>query len=207
MFKIIALIGAIAGGATYGLYAHTDLFGGKCNGNCPLMGKKPCCSEEPKATSACCGRRARSARRAATAAQSVKWTVRPAAEEPRTPLALSVACSFPPYRTKNPTRPSAPNCARSVQRSARPAPSAASKPSGTLARKSVKPAPACVWFAPNCVRPNRRSRPTLASCARNCARTASRCARSPMPCVARIARRYARNARRRAKTPGSSRNQ
>ena len=54
MFKIIALIGAIAGGATYGLYAHTDLFGSKCNGNCPLTGKKLCCSEEPKATPSCC---------------------------------------------------------------------------------------------------------------------------------------------------------
>ena len=37
MFKILALVAAIAGGTTYGLYAHTDLFGGKCEGSgCPL---------------------------------------------------------------------------------------------------------------------------------------------------------------------------
>lgn len=50
MFKILALCGAIAGGATYGLYTHTDLF--KCHGGCPLAGTKvssdsavvpPCC--------------------------------------------------------------------------------------------------------------------------------------------------------------------
>lgn len=44
MFKIIALVGAIAGGATYGLYAHTDLFGYKCDGSrCALVAKLPCC--------------------------------------------------------------------------------------------------------------------------------------------------------------------
>ena len=37
MFKILALVAAIAGGTTYGLYAHTDLFNGKCGGaGCPL---------------------------------------------------------------------------------------------------------------------------------------------------------------------------
>lgn len=53
MFKIIALIGAIAGGTTYGLYAHTDLFGDKCHGNCPLAAKS-CCNGNVNATPSCC---------------------------------------------------------------------------------------------------------------------------------------------------------
>jgi hypothetical protein len=52
MFKIIALIGAIAGGATYGLYAHTDLFNKHCDGGCPLSAQadpSPCCQNaQPK---------------------------------------------------------------------------------------------------------------------------------------------------------------
>src|SRR5262245_43440055 len=55
MFKILALVGAIAGGATYGLYAHTDLF--KCTGNgCQLSASaepKPCCQTYPEASPSC----------------------------------------------------------------------------------------------------------------------------------------------------------
>jgi hypothetical protein len=58
MFKIIALCGAIAGGATYGLYTQTDVFGSKCGGDgCPLAALKSCCeSNEPSAEpkSPCC---------------------------------------------------------------------------------------------------------------------------------------------------------
>ena len=42
MFKIIALVAAIAGGATYGLYAHTNLLGKKCDGSCPLANRSCC---------------------------------------------------------------------------------------------------------------------------------------------------------------------
>jgi hypothetical protein len=56
MFKILALVGAIAGGATYGLYAHTDLF--KCGGgDCPLSVSaetKPCCQTSNEAAPSCC---------------------------------------------------------------------------------------------------------------------------------------------------------
>ena len=57
MFKILALVGAIAGGATYGLYAHTDLFK-QCDGSgCPLTASaqpQPCCQESSVAKPSCC---------------------------------------------------------------------------------------------------------------------------------------------------------
>lgn len=53
MFKIIALVGAIAGGTSYGLYAHTDLFGSHC-GNCSLSAKKSCCNADSPALPPCC---------------------------------------------------------------------------------------------------------------------------------------------------------
>jgi hypothetical protein len=57
MFKILALVGAIAGGATYGLYAHTDLFK-QCDGSgCPLSASsqpQPCCQESSVAKPSCC---------------------------------------------------------------------------------------------------------------------------------------------------------
>lgn len=55
MFKVIALVGAIAGGATYGLYSQTDIFGGKCNGGaCSLEAKKSCCEGKEATTPSCC---------------------------------------------------------------------------------------------------------------------------------------------------------
>lgn len=54
MFKILALCGAIAGGATYGLYAHTDLF--KCDGGCPLAGKKVSSDSSSAVLPPCCQR-------------------------------------------------------------------------------------------------------------------------------------------------------
>src|SRR5262245_49167919 len=57
MFKVIALVGAIAGGTTYGLYAHTDLFDKKCNkcdGSCPLAVQKPCCGGDAVKSPPCC---------------------------------------------------------------------------------------------------------------------------------------------------------
>lgn len=45
MFKMIALVGAIAGGATYGLYAHTGVFSKCSEGGCPLAAMKSCCEE------------------------------------------------------------------------------------------------------------------------------------------------------------------
>ena len=57
MFKILAIVGAIAGGTTYGLYAHTDLFK-QCSGtNCPLSTAaeiKPCCQESAAPKTECC---------------------------------------------------------------------------------------------------------------------------------------------------------
>lgn len=54
MFKIIALCGALVGGAAYGLYTQTDLLGGKCGGNgCPLASLK-CCEGKDTATPSCC---------------------------------------------------------------------------------------------------------------------------------------------------------
>jgi hypothetical protein len=44
MFKLIALLGVVAGGAAYGLYSQTDLFGSKC-GTCS-QAKKSCCEKE-----------------------------------------------------------------------------------------------------------------------------------------------------------------
>ena len=77
MFKILALVGAIAGGTTYGLYAHTDLFDKKCGGpGCPLTTSAgvqpdakplcceptaPCCEEHPP----CCSTKAAAAKPAA----------------------------------------------------------------------------------------------------------------------------------------------
>jgi hypothetical protein len=57
MFKILAIVGAIAGGTTYGLYAHTDLFK-DCGGtNCPVSvaaEAKPCCQESSAPKPECC---------------------------------------------------------------------------------------------------------------------------------------------------------
>ena len=50
MFKIVAVLGLVAGGAGYALYEHTDLFGCK-GGSCPLS-KNSCCSQ-PAVTPAC----------------------------------------------------------------------------------------------------------------------------------------------------------
>jgi hypothetical protein len=52
MFKVIAILGAVAGGAGYGLYAHTDLFN---NETAPLT-KKSCCQgkDATTATPSCC---------------------------------------------------------------------------------------------------------------------------------------------------------
>ena len=45
MFKLAALLGLVAGGAGYGLYTHTDLFGCKSgDGECCLLAKKSCCN-------------------------------------------------------------------------------------------------------------------------------------------------------------------
>jgi hypothetical protein len=55
MFKMIAILGLVAGGAGYGLYAHTDLF--DCNGGSCSVAKKQCCSQgvSPTAvTPSCC---------------------------------------------------------------------------------------------------------------------------------------------------------
>jgi hypothetical protein len=58
MFKILALVGAIAGGATYGLYSHTDLFNNQCGGKgCPLTAAaetKPCCQDSTDLKPSCC---------------------------------------------------------------------------------------------------------------------------------------------------------
>ena len=50
MFKIIAFVGAIAGGTTSGIYSHTDFFGD----NCPFGGKKCCQTSTASATPSCC---------------------------------------------------------------------------------------------------------------------------------------------------------
>ena len=54
MFKIIALVGAIAGGATYALYTHTDLFGDSCIITCPLAAEKSCCEGKAATAPPCC---------------------------------------------------------------------------------------------------------------------------------------------------------
>ena len=57
MFKILAIVGAIAGGTTYGLYAHTDLFKECAGTNCPLSTAaeiKPCCQESAAPKTECC---------------------------------------------------------------------------------------------------------------------------------------------------------
>lgn len=56
MFKILAIVGALAGGTTYGLYAHTDMFKKEC-GKCPLSAAaeiKPCCQETATPKADCC---------------------------------------------------------------------------------------------------------------------------------------------------------
>jgi hypothetical protein len=50
MFKILALIGAIAGGTTYGLYAHTNLL----DHNCPFSAGNSCCQGNGDVTPSCC---------------------------------------------------------------------------------------------------------------------------------------------------------
>jgi hypothetical protein len=52
MFKIVAVLGLVAGGAGYAVYEYTDLFG--CNGSatCP-QAKQPCCTQQP-VTPECC---------------------------------------------------------------------------------------------------------------------------------------------------------
>jgi hypothetical protein len=50
MFKVIALVGALAGGAAYGVYSHTDYFGD----NCPFGGKKCCQTGATEAASPSC---------------------------------------------------------------------------------------------------------------------------------------------------------
>lgn len=50
MFKVIALIGAVAGGATYGIYHYGP---NSCDGTCPLS-RKSCCSDAPKPDPADC---------------------------------------------------------------------------------------------------------------------------------------------------------
>jgi hypothetical protein len=46
MFKIIAVVGVLAGAGGYAAYEY-NLFGCKDEGGCPLS-KKPCCSPEPE---------------------------------------------------------------------------------------------------------------------------------------------------------------
>jgi hypothetical protein len=57
MFKMVAILGLVAGGAGYALYEHTDLFGSKgvCgSGECQVAVKKLCCESDASAVPACC---------------------------------------------------------------------------------------------------------------------------------------------------------
>lgn len=51
MFKVIALIGAVAGGATYGYYQYG--YEGCDGGTCPLS-RKSCCADAPQPAGDCC---------------------------------------------------------------------------------------------------------------------------------------------------------
>src|SRR5262245_13835811 len=55
MFKMVAILAVVAGGAGYGLYAHTDLFGSKSEPT--PVAKMPCCTEGNGSTAikpSCC---------------------------------------------------------------------------------------------------------------------------------------------------------
>src|SRR5262249_54891770 len=54
MFKMVALLGLVAGGAGYGLYTHTDLFCCKGGHGCCLLPNKPCCDDAATPSPSCC---------------------------------------------------------------------------------------------------------------------------------------------------------
>jgi hypothetical protein len=55
MLKVLALAGAIAGGAVYGLYEYTDVFCTHCDSNktCSLVAKTSCCDLKGALPSCC----------------------------------------------------------------------------------------------------------------------------------------------------------
>lgn len=69
MFKLIALIGAVAGGATYGIYESGYLDRDCDGGGCSISKPLPCCAEKPNPegsaescegeTSSCCSAKAK----------------------------------------------------------------------------------------------------------------------------------------------------
>ena len=113
MFKILAVVGALAGGTTYGLYAHTDLFQGMRRSECPLEPSaeiKPCCQDE-------CGGRRPTAARARRAARRRLLAARPRAAAAKWPPCF--ASKTVPVSTASPRRgpvsPCAIECSRGLQ--------------------------------------------------------------------------------------------